>query len=176
MSTVWIEIELQSELANFTLPKGVQRRLQFLLDRQDQGIELTSEERKEAEGLVDLAEWLSLVKLKATANSDLDGFLKYWRGCVLINEAAIRDVVPHGNQPDLPEDALEPDDEGSNSTSDARKTRYRIYSVPQKGFIAQLDGEPGSYDREVDRMLEAGVPVFDECPWFWRKSSDELSM
>lgn len=36
-----------------------------LLDRQDQGDTLTPAERMEAEGLVDLAELLSLLKLRA---------------------------------------------------------------------------------------------------------------
>jgi hypothetical protein len=36
-----------------------------LLDKQDEGIELTAEERSEAEGLVTLAERLALLKLRA---------------------------------------------------------------------------------------------------------------
>lgn len=36
-----------------------------LLDRQDRGEELTLEERREAEDLIDLAELLSLLKLRA---------------------------------------------------------------------------------------------------------------
>lgn len=58
-------IEIPEELSHFGLPKGVDARLQALLDRQDRGEELTSEERREAEGLVDLAEMLSLIKLRA---------------------------------------------------------------------------------------------------------------
>ena len=37
--------------------------MQFLLDRQDQGQRLSAAERAEAEGLVKLAEWLSLIGL-----------------------------------------------------------------------------------------------------------------
>jgi hypothetical protein len=62
---VVIELEMPSDLERFTLPGGVQQRLQFLLDKQDQGEELTPAERVEAEGLVDLAELLSLLKLRA---------------------------------------------------------------------------------------------------------------
>jgi hypothetical protein len=62
---VAIELEMSDELARFRLPKGVQDRLQSLLDRQDRGIPLTDDERREAEGLVDLAEFLSLLKLRA---------------------------------------------------------------------------------------------------------------
>jgi hypothetical protein len=36
-----------------------------LLDRQDRGIRLTEAERQEAEGLVDLAELLTLLRLRA---------------------------------------------------------------------------------------------------------------
>ncbi|HZO87775.1 MAG TPA: hypothetical protein VFB38_05500 [Chthonomonadaceae bacterium] len=47
------------------MPEGLHRRLQELLDRQDAGIMLTESEREEAQGLVDLAEWLSLLWLQA---------------------------------------------------------------------------------------------------------------
>jgi hypothetical protein len=64
MSTA-IEISFPDELFGFELPKGVDLRLQRLLDKQDEGIELTAEERSEAEGLVILAERLTLLKLRA---------------------------------------------------------------------------------------------------------------
>jgi len=54
-------IEIPVSLTYFKLPEAVQMRLQFLLDRQDAGEELTLAERNEAEGLVDLAEFLSLL-------------------------------------------------------------------------------------------------------------------
>ena len=50
--------------AQFHLPDAVQARLQYLLDTQDTGTPLTSEERGEAEGLVELAEMLSLIRLR----------------------------------------------------------------------------------------------------------------
>jgi hypothetical protein len=62
---VAIELEMPEELARFRLPQGVQSRLQSLLDRQDQGIRLTDDERREAEGLVELAELLTLLRLRA---------------------------------------------------------------------------------------------------------------
>jgi hypothetical protein len=62
---VAIELEMPDELAEFRLPRGVDARLQFLLDRQDQGHPLSATERAEAEGLVKLAEWLSLLRLRA---------------------------------------------------------------------------------------------------------------
>jgi len=58
-------IEIPVELAHFQLPDAVQARLQFLLDQQDAGHTLTTEERNEAEGLVELAEFLSLLNLRA---------------------------------------------------------------------------------------------------------------
>jgi hypothetical protein len=58
-------IEIPAELAHFQLPDAVQKRLQFLLDRQDSGELLTQAERQEAEGLVELAEFLSLLRLRS---------------------------------------------------------------------------------------------------------------
>jgi hypothetical protein len=58
-------IEIPMDLAHFRLPDAVQMRLQSLLDRQDAGFELTPEERQEAEGLVELVEFLSLLHLRA---------------------------------------------------------------------------------------------------------------
>jgi hypothetical protein len=60
-------------LAQFQLPPAVHNRLQFLLDsaeptlreRQDSGTQLSDNERLEAEGLVELAEFLSLLKLRS---------------------------------------------------------------------------------------------------------------
>jgi len=56
-------IEVPSELTDFRLPGAVQARLQHLLDRQDSGEPLTPDERLEAEGRVELAELLSLLRL-----------------------------------------------------------------------------------------------------------------
>ena len=52
-------------LSRFKLPAGVQSRLTKLLDRQDARTALTAAERREAEGLVKIAEFLSLLKLRA---------------------------------------------------------------------------------------------------------------
>lgn len=56
---------MPADLIQFKLPKGVDKRLQSLLDRQDQGDRLTPAERLEAEGLVNLAELLSLLRSRA---------------------------------------------------------------------------------------------------------------
>jgi hypothetical protein len=57
-------------LAQLKLPEGVDRRLQSLLDKQDSGEPLSDDERLEAEGLVDLSETLTLLRLRASASRD----------------------------------------------------------------------------------------------------------
>jgi hypothetical protein len=61
---ILLELELPEDLEQLRLPAGVDRRLHELLDRQDRGGQLTSDERQEAEGLVNLAELLSLLRLR----------------------------------------------------------------------------------------------------------------
>ena len=51
------------------LPHGLQSRLHDLLDRQDAGAKLTAEERLEAENLVELSDFLSLLQLRALSTS-----------------------------------------------------------------------------------------------------------
>lgn len=58
-------IEVPVELTRFQLPQAVQSRLQLLLDRQDGGQALSAAEQAEAEGLVDLSEFLSLLHLRS---------------------------------------------------------------------------------------------------------------
>lgn len=62
---VSLSLELPDDLAKLTLPSGVQVRLDLLLDKQDRGEALTDDERAEAEGLVDLSDLLSLLRLRA---------------------------------------------------------------------------------------------------------------
>lgn len=62
---IQLEVEMPGDLARFRLPKGVQKRLQNLLDKQDEGRALTTAERREAEGLVELTETLSLLQLRS---------------------------------------------------------------------------------------------------------------
>ena len=64
--TIQLRLHAPGDLGKFRLPAGVQRRLNELLDRQDHGTPLTAAERGEAEGLVELAEMLSLLKLRAS--------------------------------------------------------------------------------------------------------------
>jgi hypothetical protein len=58
-------IEIPADLVCLHLPDAVQERLQYLLDKQDAGRPLTEQERREAEGLVELADFLSLLHLRA---------------------------------------------------------------------------------------------------------------
>ena len=65
IQTALVKIEMPFSVGQFKLPKAVNNRLQELLDRQERGEKLTSAEKKEAEGLVDLAEMLSFLRLRA---------------------------------------------------------------------------------------------------------------
>jgi hypothetical protein len=60
-----VQFTIDRELARFDLPASVQQRLDTLLDRQDRGEPLGETERREAEGLVEMAEFLSLLRLRA---------------------------------------------------------------------------------------------------------------
>ena len=62
--TLTLEVDLPADLARFRLPEAVAARLQALLDRQESGQPLTTQEREEAEGLVCLAEFLTLLRLR----------------------------------------------------------------------------------------------------------------
>jgi hypothetical protein len=70
---VTFDMELPDELAGLRLPVGVNVRLQSLLDRQDQGEPLSPAERQKAEGNVALADWLSLLHLRAQRTGSLPG-------------------------------------------------------------------------------------------------------
>ncbi len=67
---IQLELQLGEDLARLTLPVGVDRRLQDLLDKQDSGEPLTEHERAEAEGLVELSELLSYLRLRARRVND----------------------------------------------------------------------------------------------------------
>jgi hypothetical protein len=56
---------MPDSLKDFRLPATLNERLQELLDRQDQGEKLSPTEQQEAEALVDMAELLSLLQLRA---------------------------------------------------------------------------------------------------------------
>ena len=62
--TLTLQVELPDDLARLRLPSAVAARLQSLLDRQDAGTPLSTAEREEAEGLVNLAEFLTLLRLR----------------------------------------------------------------------------------------------------------------
>ena len=63
-------IEYPDDLPRFRLPDAVKARLDYLLDRQDAGHPLTAAERDEAEGLVTVAEMLSLLRMRAERAAD----------------------------------------------------------------------------------------------------------
>jgi hypothetical protein len=63
--TLTLEVDLPADMAQFRLPEAVAARLQAILDRQESGQLLTAQERDEAEGLVSLTEFLTLLRLRA---------------------------------------------------------------------------------------------------------------
>lgn len=63
--TIAVELEIPKDLKRFRLPTGVNARLKQLLDRQDSGQPLSKAEKREATGLVHLAEMLTLLRLRA---------------------------------------------------------------------------------------------------------------
>ena len=62
---IYLELGLPDDLARLRLPEGVQRRLTELLHNEDTGTALTDAERHEAQGLLDLAELLSLLRMRS---------------------------------------------------------------------------------------------------------------
>jgi hypothetical protein len=69
--SVTVALEMPDDVADFRFPEALNNRLHHLLDRQDEGVALTEEERREAEALIDLAEMLSLLRLKSEDASRL---------------------------------------------------------------------------------------------------------
>lgn len=63
--TLTLDVDLPDDLQRFRLPEAVAARLRSLLDQQDAGRPLSLQERDEAEGLVDIAELLTLLRLRA---------------------------------------------------------------------------------------------------------------
>jgi hypothetical protein len=72
-ATVDFEIEVPADLARLHLPEGLDRRLQALLDKQDGGTALSADEQAEAEGLVDLADLLTLLRMRASKRDQTSG-------------------------------------------------------------------------------------------------------
>lgn len=62
--SVMIQLDLPKDWRTFQMPRGLQSRLQELLDCQDQTGKLTQRERQEANALVELAKMFSLMKLR----------------------------------------------------------------------------------------------------------------
>lgn len=67
MSSVLVELDLPKDWRQFRLPPALHDRLQELLDRQDGCGKLLPRERREAQALTQLADMLSLMKLRAEA-------------------------------------------------------------------------------------------------------------
>lgn len=63
--TVQLTVPMPAKLAKLRFPKALDARLQFLLDEQGRRGKLSAGEKKEAEGLVQMATTLSILKLGA---------------------------------------------------------------------------------------------------------------
>jgi hypothetical protein len=63
--TVQLTVPMPANLARLRFPKALDNRLHFLLDEQGRKGRLTAGERKEAEGLAQMASMLSILKLGA---------------------------------------------------------------------------------------------------------------
>lgn len=68
-----LELEVPDSVARLRLPDGVNARLHALLDKQDSAGALTDEERSEAEGLVDLTDFLSLLRIRTSGSANTAG-------------------------------------------------------------------------------------------------------
>jgi hypothetical protein len=71
--TVQIRLDLPAHLADLAFPEALDRRLHALLDKQDRGEGLSEDEQVEAEALVDLAELLSLLRLRISPQEHAAG-------------------------------------------------------------------------------------------------------
>ncbi|WP_346330519.1 hypothetical protein [Prosthecobacter sp. SYSU 5D2] len=63
--TVQLTVLMPANLAKLRFPKALDQRLHFLLDEQGRKGKLTAAEKKEAEGLEQMARMLSILKLGA---------------------------------------------------------------------------------------------------------------
>lgn len=72
-ATVDLKIEVPEDLARLHLPEGVDRRLHALLDKQGGGTPLTDDEQAEAEGLVELADLLTLLRQRVSESATTSG-------------------------------------------------------------------------------------------------------
>lgn len=62
---VFVELRMPRDWRKFRLPPGLHDRLQDLLDKQDREGKLSPRERREARGLTELVDMLSLMRVRA---------------------------------------------------------------------------------------------------------------
>lgn len=67
--TVQLTVPMPASLAKLRFPKALDDRLHYLLDEQGRKGKLTAAEKKEAEGLTQMATTLSILKLGAQVKS-----------------------------------------------------------------------------------------------------------
>jgi hypothetical protein len=66
---VQLTIPMPANLAGLRLPKALDDRLHYLLDEQNRRGRLTAAEKREAQGLAEMATTLSILKLGAQAKA-----------------------------------------------------------------------------------------------------------
>ena len=68
-STVQLTVHMPTDLAELSLPKALDDRLQHLLDEQGRRGRLTAAEKREAEAIAQIASTLTILKLGAQVQS-----------------------------------------------------------------------------------------------------------
>jgi hypothetical protein len=63
--SVFVELELPKDWRRFRMPPALHDRLQELLDKQDREGKLPPRERREANGLTELVDMLSVMRVRA---------------------------------------------------------------------------------------------------------------
>ena len=71
--TARITLDVPAHLAELAFPHALDRRLHALLDKQDRGEQLSEDEQVEAEALVEVAELLTLIRLRMSAPTNPAG-------------------------------------------------------------------------------------------------------
>ncbi len=63
--SVVVELQLPGDIGRLSMPPALHARLQYLLDLQDRNGKLSGMERREARALTEMADLMTLMKLRA---------------------------------------------------------------------------------------------------------------
>jgi hypothetical protein len=103
MAEVLVKLHVPNDWRRFRLPRALDARLQELLDRQDRDGKLSASERREAKALAELADMLSLMKLRAEEAAKPDRSAKRREGTMAAKTAktANRSSLPRPRESEL---------------------------------------------------------------------------